>query len=180
MHLYSSYHYYKSRFSKFQLSKFLLIYFSFNWEFYVVFFLTYLRLYFFLYYALPYLVDVCFLVETHENDCNVFFCVLKVPHPERINKYGQLSYGPLREGSQVCPVSQIGVFVPLPFPLYDWIFCSLYPFEIFFYFSIVLPSYCSNSWPTFIANSCCVANQNESNIMHWCNYAVSTLIDVYP
>ncbi|XP_050349813.1 sodium channel protein para isoform X4 [Nymphalis io] len=38
--------------------------------------------------------------ESHHEPARRQRKVSMVPHPERINKYGQLSYGPLREGSQ--------------------------------------------------------------------------------
>ncbi|XP_045484110.1 sodium channel protein para isoform X19 [Pieris rapae] len=38
--------------------------------------------------------------DTHHDTARRQRKVSMVPHPERINKYGQLSYGPLREGSQ--------------------------------------------------------------------------------
>lgn len=71
----------------------------------------------------------------------IFFYVLKVPHPERINKIGQLSYGPLREGSQVCP-SLIDVCDPLPFPSNK---ANFIPFLLIFLL-LFIKSICNNPW----------------------------------
>lgn len=79
-----------------------------------------------------------------DNEFKIF-CVLKVPHPERINKIGHVSYGPLREGSQVCPSILIGVCDPF-LSSSTGLFIILNFSYLVFYILYCLQSICNNPW----------------------------------